>query len=133
MMMRPASQAPSCPSIAISVKSDSRMSSRGFWPEVPAPFYPSDRAFHEYIAQVARAGKTHFLFGGVAYTPKHAPLNSAFLVDPSGEIVERYDKIKLVPFGDSHSHVTAYLDRLQARPSFARVIKEAEPYFGMFP
>jgi glutathione S-transferase len=40
---------------------------------------------------------------------------------------------KLVPFGDSHNHVTAYLDRLQARPSFARVIREAEPYFAMFP
>ena len=40
---------------------------------------------------------------------------------------------KLVPFGDSHGHVTAYLDRLQARPSFARVLREAEPYFAMFP
>jgi glutathione S-transferase len=40
---------------------------------------------------------------------------------------------KVVPFGDSHKNVTAYLDRLQARPSFVRVIREAEPYFGMFP
>jgi glutathione S-transferase len=40
---------------------------------------------------------------------------------------------KLVPFGDTHRHVTAYLDRLQARPSFARVLREAEPYFAMFP
>lgn len=30
-------------------------------------------------------------------------------------------------------HVAAYLDRLKARPSFARVLKEAEPYFAMFP
>jgi glutathione S-transferase len=29
--------------------------------------------------------------------------------------------------------VAAYFDRLKARPSFARVIKQAEPYFGMFP
>jgi len=27
----------------------------------------------------------------------------------------------------------AYLERLKARPSFARVLKEAEPYFAMFP
>jgi glutathione S-transferase len=40
---------------------------------------------------------------------------------------------KVVPFGDTHKNVTAYFDRLQARPSFARVIKEAEPYFAMFP
>jgi glutathione S-transferase len=40
---------------------------------------------------------------------------------------------KVMPFGDTHKNVTAYFDRLKARPSFARVIKEAEPYFGMFP
>jgi glutathione S-transferase len=40
---------------------------------------------------------------------------------------------KVVPFGESHKNVIAYLDRLKARPSFARVIKEAEPYFAMFP
>jgi glutathione S-transferase len=40
---------------------------------------------------------------------------------------------KVSPFGDAHKNVAAYLDRLQARPSFARVIKEAEPYFAMFP
>ena len=29
--------------------------------------------------------------------------------------------------------LTAYLERLKARPSIARVLKEAEPYFHMFP
>jgi glutathione S-transferase len=33
----------------------------------------------------------------------------------------------------AHRNVAAYLDRLMQRPSFARVIKEAQPYFGMFP
>ncbi|MFB9263728.1 glutathione S-transferase family protein [Bradyrhizobium erythrophlei] len=37
------------------------------------------------------------------------------------------------PFGDGHPHLAAYLERLKARPSFARVLKEAEPYFGMLP
>jgi glutathione S-transferase len=40
---------------------------------------------------------------------------------------------KVMPFGDIHKNVTAYFGRLKARPSFARVIKEAEPYLGMFP
>jgi glutathione S-transferase len=40
---------------------------------------------------------------------------------------------KVMPFGDTHKNVTAYFERLKARPSFARVIKEAEPYLGMFP
>jgi glutathione S-transferase len=29
--------------------------------------------------------------------------------------------------------VTAYLERLKARPSVARVLAEAEPYFNLFP
>jgi glutathione S-transferase len=40
---------------------------------------------------------------------------------------------KVLPFGEPHKNVAAYLDRLQARPCFARVIREAEPYFKMFP
>ena len=40
---------------------------------------------------------------------------------------------KVEPIGDRLSHLNAYLERLKARPSFARVLKEAEPYFGMFP
>jgi glutathione S-transferase len=39
----------------------------------------------------------------------------------------------VVPFGDAHTNVAAYLKRLKARPSFARVVREAEPYFGMIP
>jgi glutathione S-transferase len=40
---------------------------------------------------------------------------------------------KLVPFGATHKQAMAYLERLKTRPSFARVLKEAEPYFKMFP
>jgi glutathione S-transferase len=39
----------------------------------------------------------------------------------------------VVPFGDGQKNVAAYLERLKARPSFARVIREAEPYFNMVP
>ena len=37
------------------------------------------------------------------------------------------------PFGSAHNNVTAYFERLKARPSIARVMKEAEPYFNMVP
>jgi glutathione S-transferase len=40
---------------------------------------------------------------------------------------------KVVPLSAGHSHLVAYFDRLKARPSFARVISEAEPFFRMFP
>ena len=37
-----------------------------------------------------------------------------------------------VPFGE-RPNLRAYLDRLKARPSYARALKEAEPYFHMVP
>jgi glutathione S-transferase len=37
-----------------------------------------------------------------------------------------------VPFG-AHRNVAAYLERLKQRPSIARVIREAEPYFKYVP
>ncbi|MEI5679370.1 MULTISPECIES: glutathione S-transferase family protein [unclassified Mesorhizobium] len=40
---------------------------------------------------------------------------------------------KVEPFAVTHRHMAAYFDRLLNRPSFARVLKEAEPYFHMFP
>lgn len=40
---------------------------------------------------------------------------------------------EVVPLGEEHANVASYLGRLKARPSYARVLKEAEPYFAMFP
>ncbi len=40
---------------------------------------------------------------------------------------------KVQPLGPERPATRAYLDRLMQRPSFARVLLEAEPYFGMFP
>jgi glutathione S-transferase len=39
----------------------------------------------------------------------------------------------VMPFGGTHKHVAAYFDRLKARPSYARVLNEAEPYLKLFP
>jgi len=39
----------------------------------------------------------------------------------------------VAPFGGTHPHTAAYLARLKARPSFARALKEAEPYMHMVP
>ena len=40
---------------------------------------------------------------------------------------------KVMPFGDTHKNARRYLDRLMERPSFARVLVEAQPHFAMFP
>jgi glutathione S-transferase len=39
----------------------------------------------------------------------------------------------VLPFLDMNRNVAAYYGRLLERPSFARVLREAEPYFHMFP
>ena len=39
----------------------------------------------------------------------------------------------VMPFGGTHKHAAAYLEHLLSRPSFARTVKEAEPYRALFP
>lgn len=40
---------------------------------------------------------------------------------------------KVMPLATVRHRALAYLERLKERPSFARVLKEAEPYFANFP
>jgi glutathione S-transferase len=39
----------------------------------------------------------------------------------------------VLPFRETHRNLAAYLDRLMERPSYARVLREAQPYFAMIP
>jgi glutathione S-transferase len=39
----------------------------------------------------------------------------------------------VMPLGETHPNAAAYLARLTKRPSFARVVEEAEPYMALFP
>jgi glutathione S-transferase len=39
----------------------------------------------------------------------------------------------VVPFGETQERLKAYLGRLIARPSYAQVLEEAQPYFTLFP
>jgi len=40
---------------------------------------------------------------------------------------------KVLPFRDRYEHLAAYFDRLLQRPSYARALREAEPYMNLFP
>jgi apolipoprotein N-acyltransferase len=70
------------------------------WPETPAPFLLNeDPEFRSRIQRIAQRSGAHVLLGYIDRI-KESPSNSAALVDPEGRIVSRYDKIRLVPFGE---------------------------------
>lgn len=73
------------------------------WPESPAPFFSNDPGFRNGLARIATTAKSWVVAGsiGMDRTDRSQEVfNSAVLVDPTGELVARYDKVHLVPFGE---------------------------------
>jgi glutathione S-transferase len=60
-------------------------------------------------------------------------MGSAFTMADCAAAPALYYANLVKPLGDEFPHATAYLRRLIERPSFARVIEEAQPYFANFP
>lgn len=83
------------------------------WPEVPFPlYYYQDFKFREQAAHLTRDTHSYFLFGTVGETPQGAPLNSAVLLRPDGDLEDRYDKINLVPFGEYVPRLFSFVNRI---------------------
>ncbi len=71
------------------------------WPEAPLPVsYFRNEDFREQANNLARTTGSYFLLGTVGQTKAREPLNSAVLISPQGEALDRYDKVYLVPFGE---------------------------------
>ncbi len=71
------------------------------WPEAPAPLYwYMDSNLRDRVAELARLTHTQVLIGTVTHEISGDPLNSAVMVSPQGQLVGRYDKLFLVPFGE---------------------------------
>ena len=75
------------------------------WPESPAPFIEDDLSFKQALRSIALATQAPLVVGGIGvdfYQQENAwhDYNSAFILDAAGQIVGRYDKIHLVPFGE---------------------------------
>jgi apolipoprotein N-acyltransferase len=90
----------------ISIVSSSAHPDLIVWPESPAPFYTADPIFRQELGEVARDTRTWVIAGSLGSDPAHmggasdAAYNSAALFNPEGELVARYDKVHLVPFGE---------------------------------
>ena len=66
----------------------------------------------DHASLIARRSQTYFLFGAVAYTPAQEPLILPRQSDPDGRIFDRYDKIKLVPFGEFWPPLFGWVNRI---------------------
>jgi len=88
----------------ISVDAARRQPGLIVWPEVPAPFSFTEPKFAERAQRIARESAEEFLVGVVDWKkPPGMPwqaTNSATLLNPLGQRIFTYDKIRLVPFGE---------------------------------
>ena len=75
------------------------------WPESPAPYVQSDPRLLTALGSIARQEQAPMIVGGIGvnYDEQQqawSDYNSAMVISARGELVGRYDKIHLVPFGE---------------------------------
>jgi apolipoprotein N-acyltransferase len=71
------------------------------WPESPMNFsYTRDPKLREVVANFARTNRTAVLLNSLEPARDGGDQNSAILVNEEGGIAARYDKIRLMPFGE---------------------------------
>ncbi len=74
------------------------------WPEAAMPFlFEEDKPFQQQVIDLVKVNRTPLLFGSPAVTTASDRLwmyNSAYLLSADGRVVNRYDKMHLVPFGE---------------------------------
>ncbi|MBI4970908.1 MAG: apolipoprotein N-acyltransferase [Candidatus Omnitrophica bacterium] len=69
------------------------------WPEAAYPgYYNLDR--EGFLAQAVDKSNIHLIFGALTALSDKLFYNSAYLLSGEGQVLSRYDKMRLVPFGE---------------------------------
>lgn len=92
------------------------------WPETAVPlFFQDGEGPAQKILETIRESEAHFIFGSPAYG-RHGDsvhyFNRAYLASPSGEVLDAYDKVHLVPFGE-------YVPLKRFLPFVSRLVESA--------
>lgn len=93
------------------------------WPETATPFYMThDPLLTQMVLEGVKATATDFVIGSPSVDDTAPPgeryyFNSAFMVDKSGSIAGKYDKVHLVPFGEyvPLQNLLRFVDKLVAQ------------------
>ncbi len=74
------------------------------WPETATPFFFQEATeYQPMVLNIPKKTNAFLLFGSPSFKVERGKVhhyNSAYLVSPSKEVVGRYDKIHLVPYGE---------------------------------
>lgn len=87
------------------------------WPESPMNFeWFTDPSVRETVVNLIAPFGAHLLLNSVVESPEEQYYNSVLDIAPSGEVVSRYDKLRLLPFGEyvPLRRVIPFIGRIQA-------------------
>jgi glutathione S-transferase len=94
---------------------------------------PDDKHDPHGVAQARASLKTAYDVVEREMASRKWAIGDAFTMADCAAAPALYYANLVLPFADTHAHVANYVARLQQRPSFARVLQEAQPYFALFP
>jgi len=94
---------------------------------------PADKKDPHGVEEARRLLRTALGIVDEAIATKKWAMGDAFSMADCSAAPAIFYADKVMALQEGHKNVSAYLGRLRERPSFARVLAEAQPYFKMFP
>jgi len=94
---------------------------------------PADKKDPHGVAEARTQLRTALDMVDRAMAAKTWAIGDAFTMADCAAAPALFYADKVMPFATTHPNAAAYLGRLTERPSYARALKEAQPYFKYFP